>query len=165
MGEAVLVLFVLAISYPIGVALNFLAQIVGWANCRSKVDLVNDAELKHIKEAVQAFFKIDAGTNSWSYCYGIVAKHGYSVNMELFSRLDIFCRSMMAGSALILLTTLGLKVAGQFQGSGSQLVLTIGLSATAFCVFLIAARTYSRAFVEAIYEGFYSWYADAKLNP
>jgi hypothetical protein len=163
-NEVVLILFVLAVSYPVGVSLNFLARLIPWANCRSKVDLVGDANLTHIKDAHEAFFQIDASEDSWSYCYGIVAKHGYSVNMELFSRLDIFCRSMMAGSAIIFLAAIALALLRLFEGSNVQLALAVVCSAVAFLTFLVAARTYSRAFVRAIYQGFYSWYADHKLN-
>jgi hypothetical protein len=105
-------------------------------------------------------FQIAAGKDSWRYCYGIVAKHGYSVNVELFSRLDIFCRAMMTGSAIVFIACSALWVFGRLVGGTGTWPWILAASASMFIIFLLSARTYSKAFVGAIYEGFYSWYVD-----
>lgn len=107
-------------------------------------------------------FQLPAGSDSWRYCYGIVAKHGYSVNVELFSRLDIFCRAMMTGSGITFLASLGLWGLGRLAGGTETLPWILIASGAMFIIFLYSARTYSKAFVGAIHEGFYSWYVDTK---
>jgi hypothetical protein len=162
-NEVVQILFVLGISYPVGVSLNFLARIVGPANQRTAIDLASDPALNAIKTAFETVFAMAAGKESWRYCYGIVAKHGYSVNVELFSRLDIFCRAMMTGSAITFVACIALWIAGHLAGGTYYLSWMLVASGSMSLVFLFSARTYSKAFVGAIYEGFYSWYVDTKL--
>ena len=164
MNEIVSVLFALAVSYPVGVALNLLARVVPIANRRSKVDLEGDPDFAAVKTSFETFFQISAGPNSWSYCYGIVAKHGYAVNVELFARLDIFSRSMMAASALVFLSTAAGAAFGRVLMTGPLVPLVPVAALVSFCIFLRAAQIYSVAFVRAIYEGFYSWYVDTRLG-
>jgi hypothetical protein len=162
-SETVLLALVVAASYPVGVGLNFLARFVKPANQRCAIDLANDQEYEHIKKAVEAFFHIGATPDSWRYCYGIVVKHGYSVNVDLFGRLDIFCRSIMTSGAIVFLVATALKLVGQFAWTTNTLWSVLLASAAIFMTFLFSARAYSRAFVSAIYEAFYSWYVDTKL--
>jgi len=140
-----------------------LASLIPWANRRDAINLATDADRQAVHDAFRAVFQMAADAGSWRYCYGIVAKHGYAVNSELFSRLDIFCRAMMTASAITFLVSVTLWLVGRFEWSGQALLWILAGSALGFVVFLKSARTYSRAFVGAIYEGFYSWYVDAKL--
>ncbi|MEA3040673.1 MAG: hypothetical protein QOC65_162, partial [Sphingomonadales bacterium] len=51
-NDLVTTLFCVVVAYPVGVALNFLARFVGWANQRSSVDIASDPALRHVKDAV-----------------------------------------------------------------------------------------------------------------
>lgn len=156
--------FQLGSAYPVGVALNYLARFVRPANLRSSVDLASDPEHDHVRKAVEAVFKIPATPDSWRYCYGIVAKHGYSVNVTLFAQLDIFCRSMMTASLLVAVWTAVVWVTGRMQLPAHYGAALVTVSGIFFLIFLFSARTYSRAFVSAIYEGFYTWHVDPAGN-
>jgi hypothetical protein len=157
-----LAILVLAVSYPLGVGLNFLARFVRPANQRSASDPATDPRLRHIKDSFEAFFGILADDQAWRYCYGIVVKHGYSVNVQLFAQLDIFCRSMMAGSGIVVFVSIASRVLSPGRWDTVSFAATVSVSAASFVIFLFSARTYSRAFVGAIYEGFYSWLCESK---
>jgi hypothetical protein len=162
LSDVMLAILVLAVSYPVGVGLNYVARFVRPANQRGTINPATDPRLKHIKDAFEAFFNIPADAEAWRYCYGIVVKHGYSVNVQLFAQLDIFCRSIMAGSGIVVGATLASKLVNPSRWDPLSLGATLAVASASFVIFLLSARTYSRAFVSAIFEGFYSWVRDSQ---
>lgn len=151
---------VVLVAYPLGVGLNFLGNLVRWSNARSKVDPVN--QYADCKEAF-AFLRLPINNDLWRYCYGIVAKHGYSANVDLFAKLEIFSRSVMAGSLIV---SIEILVAMQAFGKWTDWHhwASLAIAVISALTFLFAARRYGQSFIKSIYEAFYSWYIDDKAQ-
>ena len=145
---------VFSLSYGLGVALNILGGFIPFSKFRTYWDHGRRPD-NAVSDAISSFFNIEADDDSWKYCYGICQKTGYSVNVELFRRLEIFCRTTFA--AFLILSV----------AYAAHLIL-FGFNVFLFCMllanivsaflFLFGARIYSQAFVGAIYQGFYTWY-------
>lgn len=155
----------LALSYSLGVVFNVMADFIKHADKRY-IPLNEDNEeesyglkLLAIKAAVEDTFKLEWSDASWRLCYGIAHKTEYSPNIELFAKLNIFCRSMMVSMAFI---TAALIIKMIHEGSVAPYCSFTILTSLFSFSFFKGAQLYSKSFSSAIYESFFSWYTHEK---
>lgn len=148
-------------SYAIGVLLNALAS---WANpADNRVYWQGAAtDYKHaVRKSFEDYFGFPATEDSWRFCYGICAKHGYAANTQLFQGLYVFCRSMVVNCVFgAVLLTFGLFIGFPQQSSPGYTLVTILASLCAAGIFYLGVWTYTRSFVGSIYEGFFTWHQE-----
>ena len=155
-GDAKFIVSVVAFcfAYAAGTALNIVGSFL-------KLDNKNywngdDKHIAKIREAVQEYFKTETTERSWKLCYGVCHKNGYTVKSELFSRLNVFCRSMAL--CLLLLVLLATCIMVTNRTLSAKYIWVFWLLGTGALIFAYGARLYSRAFIGSIYEGFNSYY-------
>ncbi len=148
----------ITLSYTLGVVFNLMS----WSSQSIDKTLLNrrdsnavegtDEKLVALGKAYNDVFGLAISRESWRLCYGIADKCGYGVRISLFSSLEIFCRSLFVGSALLALIYLFCVPASPFN-------LPLGLLFIALAwAFAFGSRVYSRAFTAAIFEAFHTWY-------
>lgn len=159
--------FVTLISaYSVGVIINSVPSekfILGYRGYGSSKG--SDETECAIRSAVEKTYKIRFTNDSWRLCYGTCVKNGLSANVHLFLGLEIFCRSMMVASAffsasLILAMMFGSQNPHINNQPACVLFFALGVAQVCAGAFYLGARKYSRVFVSAIYQGFYSWYCE-----
>lgn len=155
-----------ALSYALGVLFNVAAGLVPYIDLKYKPlneddepDTFDGLRVLKIKDAVKDVFDLDCENSAWRLCYGIAHRTDYSPNIELFAKLNVFCRSMMIATLLITL----IAILEAISLRCFETALLAGFCLIGTYMFALGARLYSQSFASAIYEAFYSWYVHERL--
>lgn len=161
LNDAFLGSLYVAVSYALGVLFNLIPGVWKskddkYLDMRNLWPIAEDAtKLEKLKAAYQATFGLELTAESWRLCYGIADKSGYGIRVDLFSSLNVFCRSLFVAMILLALIYLVTLLDGYTHFQAGLIVLCI----FAGIGFARGARHYSRVFAAAIYESFLTWYA------
>jgi hypothetical protein len=151
-----------ALAYAVGVMLNALASLSNLGDNRIYFADPPTAIKSEVSKAIESYFGVTPDEQSWKFCLGICAKHGYSANTQLFQGLFVFCRSMcvccLLGSAMILAMQAYSQIGFDPVDLSSLIVAVCGLLSS--WIFYTGVRIYTRSFVGSIYEGFYTWHRE-----
>lgn len=153
-----------ALSYALGVMFNLLAGISPaldrrLLDCRYADPDLTDPRQVALGTAFKQVFDLELSANSWTLCYGVAENSGYGIRVDLFSSLNMFCRSMLVGMLVLAIAYAATNFPSwQYLGVGFGFLLSALL-------FGVGARTYSRSFAQAILEAFHTWYRVEKLGP
>jgi len=157
----------LASSYALGVLFNIVADLIPGIDKRyvkydeDIVEVSYGLKLIEIKRAIKNVFNIEWTDSAWRLCYGIAHKTSYSPNIELFAKLNIFCRSMLVSTILLNAAVVCSMIIY------NQVIPFLPSFITLFIISVLfrkGSRLYSQAFSSAVYEAFYTWYCHQRIG-
>lgn len=158
-GALTTVLFV-AISYALGVLFNLgigiFPRFEDWIfDLRNNVPFETwGAKGSSLKTAFKKVFGYELDQEGWKLCYGIVDQSGFGIRVDLFSSLNMLCRSMSV--CCLLLATI-YAVTAICEHAAPYWYIT-GLMLLTSALFVRGSRRFSLVFAIAIYEAFLTWY-------
>jgi len=155
----------IALSYAIGVLCNIIAEFFPFLDNRAEAldeDKYKDIDkFEKIKVAFSDVFDVEWSEHAWRLCYGITHHTDYSSNIELFAKLNNFCRSTLVSWLGVFVFVF---INAMLEGNWSVKVWYLVLLAVGIFLFGKGARQFSGSFSSAIYESFYTWYIHKKIG-
>lgn len=150
-----------AASYALGVLFNLLAGIIRpldekYLDRRDEVPPETTSEKdSKMDAAFLDVFGFERTKESWRLCYGIVEKSGFGIRVDIFSSLNMFCRSMMV-AVFFLFAIYAVELV--WDQSIVRIVIPFILLALS-ALFAYGAAIFSNVFSAAILEAFLTWYS------